>query len=225
MNLLDKKEPYYIKIYQIIKDRIFDGTYQPGEKIVESQLNKEFGVSKSPVREAIRVLENEGLIVVKGSRLYIYETSAKDIQEVYTFRAVIESYATKQFTIYATNKDVQKLENTLKNAKKMITNNKKKSEIMKENAKFHQIILNKSENDILIRHYNIINSLVNYYRNINIKGKGRCQEILNQHQEIFNLIKANDINGSAIQMVKHLEQDVLHLFEVLDIDQTINLDI
>src|SRR5699024_9277366 len=82
-NLLEKNEPYYLKIYSIIKEKIFDGTFQPDEKIVESQLSKEFKVSKSPVREAIRILENEGLIVVKNTRLFVYEASVKDIKEVY----------------------------------------------------------------------------------------------------------------------------------------------
>lgn len=222
MSLIEKNEPYYLKIYKIMKDRIFDGTYQPGEKLVESQLNKEFEVSKSPVREAVRVLENEGLIVIKNSRLYVYESSVKDIKDVYAFRTAIESYTTNYFTIYAEDKDIEELETTLEKAEQLIQENASGNDIIQENINFHRIILNKSDNHLLIRHYNIINALINYYRNLNLKGEDRPKEILEQHREIFNLIKNRDATAAARKMTRHLEQDVEHLFEIMEIDESIN---
>lgn len=222
MSLIEKNEPYYLKIYKIIKDRIFDGTYQPGEKLVESQLNREFEVSKSPVREAVRVLENEGLIVIKNSRLYVYESSVEDIKDVYAFRTAIESYTTKYFTIYAEDEEIEELETTLKKAEQLIQANASGNDIIQENINFHRIILNKSDNQLLIRHYNIINALINYYRNLNLKGEDRPTEILEQHREIFNLIKNRDATAASLQMTRHLEQDVEHLFEIMEIDESIN---
>lgn len=222
MSLLEKKEPYYLKIYKIIKNRIFDGTYQPGEKLVESQLNKEFEVSKSPVREAVRILENEGLIVVKNSRLYVYEASVQDIKDVYAFRTAIESYTTNYFTIYADEKEIEALESTLKKTKRLIDEKASGNEIIQENIKFHRIILNKSNNQLLIRHYNIINALINYYRNMNLKGEERPNVILKQHREIFNHIKKRDGESAAREMTRHLEKDVEHLFEIMKIEESID---
>lgn len=220
-NLLEKNEPYYLKIYSIIKEKIFDGTFQPGEKIVESQLSKEFKVSKSPVREAIRILENEGLIVVKNTRLFVYEASVKDIKEVYAFRAAIESYTTRYFTEYATDEDIENLNNSLMQVEKLIEQEASNASIIEENIKFHRIILNKSGNEILIRHYQIINALINYYRNKNISGEKRPNEILKQHKEIFDYIKNRDSNNAEKRMIDHLKQDVEHLFEILEIDSTL----
>lgn len=56
---IEKKEPYYIQFYRMIRQMIFDGKFQPGEHINETQLAKEYNVSKSPIREAVRILEKK----------------------------------------------------------------------------------------------------------------------------------------------------------------------
>ncbi|WP_279401315.1 GntR family transcriptional regulator [Piscibacillus salipiscarius] len=61
---------------------IFDGKYQPGDRINETQLAREHQVSKSPIREAIRILEKEGLLTVENSKVVVYEPKIKDVKEV-----------------------------------------------------------------------------------------------------------------------------------------------
>lgn len=88
-SVVDKRMPYYEQCYYTIKNMIFNGKFKPGERINETQLTKDFNVSKSPVREAIRILEKEGLLVVDKSRVLVYEPTVKDIKEVYFCRMAL----------------------------------------------------------------------------------------------------------------------------------------
>src|SRR4051794_17322207 len=82
--MIEKPVPYYEQFYHSIKAMIFEGKFKPGERIIENKLAKEFNVSKSPIREAIRMLEQEGLIVMdEKSRMIVYQPTLKDVEEIY----------------------------------------------------------------------------------------------------------------------------------------------
>lgn len=96
---LEKAEPYYEQIDQIIKKLIFQGVYKPGEHIYDAKLAKEFNVSRSPVREAVRAIEKEGLFVLNSKQqLVVYKPSLEDVKEIYLCRGGLESLAVKLVT-------------------------------------------------------------------------------------------------------------------------------
>ncbi|MBQ9941536.1 MAG: GntR family transcriptional regulator [Christensenellaceae bacterium] len=82
------------QVYNLLKEEILRQHIAPGERLVDSQLAEQLGVSRTPVRDAIFMLAREGLVENKGKRgFYVLEADAKDIDELYGFRAVIETYA------------------------------------------------------------------------------------------------------------------------------------
>src|SRR3954469_5532072 len=85
------------QIREVLLERILDGTYAPGERIVETQVASEFSVSQGPVREALRELETLGMVVsepYRGAR--VREVTPAELAEVYPVRALIEGYAAQE---------------------------------------------------------------------------------------------------------------------------------
>lgn len=109
---IEKRPPYYEQFYHSIKKMIFEGKFKPGERINETQLAREFGVSKSPVREAIRVLEKEGLVLVdEKSKVVVYEPTMRDVEEIYFCRMALESFAVRLATEVASDEQMEQLFN------------------------------------------------------------------------------------------------------------------
>ncbi|WP_170007905.1 GntR family transcriptional regulator [Bacillus fonticola] len=216
--LVEKQVPYYEQFYQRIKQMIFDGKYQPGERINETQLAKQFSVSKSPVREAIRILEKEGLLEIKNTKLVVYEPTLKDVKDIYFCRMALESFAVDLTTRIATESQLDELGNLLLNTEKAIKSCKGSSTIIELNEQFHTLILQFTDNSRIQKQVNDLKGLIHYYRVLNFKGKNRAEDILGQHHDILYYIKNRDALSASNEMIKHLEKDIEHLVHVLTND-------
>lgn len=212
---LKTQEPYYIQFYHMIKQMIFEGKFQPGERINETQLAKEYQVSKSPIREAIRILEKEGLLVVERAKIVVYQPTLKDVEDIYYCRMALESFAVKRTTKIATDAELEHIKKTLKETEDAIKQEMEPNEIISLNEKFHQLILAYSQNPRLQKQVDDLKSLINYFRILNFKGEQRAMEILKQHRNVFYYMEQRDAEKAAAEMVRHLEMDVEHLVTVL----------
>lgn len=214
---VEKPVPYYEQFYHTIKKMIFEGKFKPGERINETQLAKEFNVSKSPIREAIRILEKEGLVIVnEKSRVIVYEPTLKDVEEIYFCRKALESFAVRLTTETATDQEIQEIENTLKETEEAIILQKSPDTIISLNERFHNLIIQFTKNNRLQKQIDDLKGIVRYFRILNFEGDERSREILNQHLEIFKHVKSRDKESAAREMIKHLELDTKHLLEVIN---------
>ena len=90
-------EPLWLRVYQPVRERILKGYLLPGAMLSENQLAEEFEVSRTPVREAVRLLINDGLVAVSpGKKMRVMLPSPKDIHEVYDIRSIIEREALRR---------------------------------------------------------------------------------------------------------------------------------
>lgn len=214
---IEKPVPYYEQFYHSIKKMIFDGTYKPGDRIVETQLAKQFNVSKSPVREAIRLLEKEGLLLVdEKSRVIVYEPTIKDVEDIYFCRIALESFAVKLMVQTAAAAEIEEVEKILLETKKAIEENREASTIIQLNGQFHQLIVQFTKNKRLQKQVNDLKSLTHFYRILNFQEHNRAAVILNEHYEIFTYIQKRESTAAAEAMIKHLKHDLKHLIEVLE---------
>lgn len=215
--MIEKPVPYYEQFYHSIKAMIFEGKFKPGERIVENQLAKEFNVSKSPIREAIRMLEHEGLIVMdEKSRMIVYQPTLKDVEEIYFCRKALESFATRLMIQKATDQEINEIENILIETEKAIQESLDSKAIIILNESFHNLIIEYTKNERLKKQLKDLKSLMYFFRIMNFQGENRAVEILKQHQEIFAHIKKRDEEKAAEAMLYHLQQDLNHLTEVLE---------
>ena len=118
---MEKAPSYYLQAYNSIKEMIFNGVLKPGDRIYESKLATEFQISRSPVREAIRSLEKDGLLFLTDkSKITVYQPTKKDIEDIYECRQALESQAARLTTRNASDKELEQLENILLETKKSI---------------------------------------------------------------------------------------------------------
>ena len=213
---IERPIPYYEQFYHSIKKMIFEGQFKPGERIVENQLAKDFNVSKSPIREAIRILVKEGILVLdEKSRVIVYKPKAKDVEEIYFCRMALESFAVDLLTKIAKEDELKHIETVLLKTENAILNGKEDAEIIELNVLFHALIIKYTLNSRLKKQLDDLNSLIYYFRVLNFQGENRGALILNQHREIFDHIKNRDGKKASNAMVKHLEHDLTHLIQLL----------
>ena len=213
---IEKPVPYYEQFYHSIKKMIFEGKFKPGERIIENKLAKEFNVSKSPIRQAIRILEKEGLLVLDDkSRLIVYKPTLKDVEEIYFCRMALESFAVEFITKIVKDDELEHIENVLLETENAIINSLEDVKIIGLNVLFHNLIIKYTLNNRLKKQLDDLKSLTYYFRILNFQGENRAVSILNQHREIFNHIKNRDEKKASKAMRAHLQLDLDHLIEVL----------
>ena len=222
--MIEKPIPYYEQFYHSIKAMIFEGKFKPGERIVENQLAKEFNVSKSPIREAIRMLEQDGLIIMdEKSRMIVYQPTLKDVEEIYFCRKALESFAIRLMIQKATGEEISEIENVLNETEKSIQELKDSNVIISLNESFHNLIIEYTKNERLKKQLKNLKSIMYFFRIMNFEGGTRAKDILKQHREIFSHIKNRDEEQAAKAMLNHLQMDLDHLTEVLKNNATLNV--
>lgn len=214
---LEKAKPYYEQIYQTIKQLIFQGMYKPGERIYEAKLAKEFNVSRSPVREAVRAIEKEGLLVLnERQQLVVYKPSLADVKDIYLCRGGLESLSVKLLTEMGNPDALKALEEVLEQTKNVLLKPEpSKDEIVTCNTQFHDMILNFSDNKRLQKMLSDLRSLTYFYRILNVESAERRKTIYEEHDAIFQAMKQGDSSLAGERMYRHMEHDLDHLIMLL----------
>ncbi|MCY7800829.1 GntR family transcriptional regulator [Bacillus haynesii] len=209
---------YHDQVHHYLKDMIIKGGYQPGERIYESKIAKELQVSRSPVREAIRTLEQEGLLLIDDkSKITVYEPTIKDLEEIYQCRQALESLAVSLATRLASNETLALISETLSDAHKHQESQSPESAnaLLRLNTRFHDVIIEASENERLQKQLLDLRSLTFFYRSKNLEKPERTLDIINQHEEILSHMQDGNDAKAAESMRKHIEADLCYLKEVL----------
>ncbi|MGG3799661.1 GntR family transcriptional regulator [Metabacillus fastidiosus] len=215
---VQKPVTYFEQIYEHLREMIFQGVYKPGDRIYEAKIAREFKISRSPVREAVRVLQNEGLLAIDDkSKITVYKPTIKDVEDIYQCRIVLESLAAKLTTELVSEDELQEIEGTLVLSKKFLESKKNQNDrsLIAENARFHDLITQYSQNNRLQKQINDLWSLSHYYRVLNFQGENRDWNVFNEHQEIFHHIKKRDSKKAEQAMAQHLTNDINHLKKIL----------
>jgi DNA-binding GntR family transcriptional regulator len=145
------------QVSQILTDAILEGILKQGDQLVEAELQKQFGISRSPLREAFRNLEKKGLVVIvprKGT--FVRAITEKDIRENFPVRATLEGLAARQAFSEMTEKDVKQLKEALGGMKSAGQMKEAAKFYREHHHRFHEVIINASGNDTLI---NILHTL------------------------------------------------------------------
>ncbi|MFC4801552.1 GntR family transcriptional regulator [Neobacillus sp. GCM10023253] len=215
-NPLQKPLPYYQQIQQSIKESIFNGTYKPGDRLYEAQIATFYNTSRSPVREAIRALVIEGLLVMdQKSQISVYKPNLQDVRDIYECRISLESTAVELTAERATEEQLQELEKTLEETEQAINEDKPET-IVAYNAHFHEQIIQYSGNTRLKMLVEGLNGLIHYYRVLNIQGEDRAYEILKGHRDIYLAIKERNPKRAVDRLREHTQEDLKNIVHVIE---------
>ncbi|WIW26530.1 GntR family transcriptional regulator [Bacillus inaquosorum] len=214
---LDKPTPYYLQFYNQLKKMIFNGTFKPGERINETQLAKSFGVSRSPIREAMRLLEKDGLLKADDRNGFsITSLTAKDVDEIYKIRIPLEQLAVELVIDEASEEELAILEKQLEETEKAIHNGTEDTEIISLNQKFHELLVDFSHNRHLKNLLEHVNDLIHFCRILNYTGDHRAETILSEHRKIFEEVKKKNKEAAKQYVMAHFNHDCEHLKRVLE---------
>ncbi|SDN49326.1 transcriptional regulator, GntR family [Psychrobacillus sp. OK028] len=194
--------------YEYIRERMLDGTYKGGMKLVEERLASEIGVSRTPIREAIKRLEQEGLIKNK----HIYNPTAQDLIYIYEIRILLESFAAKRAAKNMTTETLIELENTIKKSRNSLVDGQSKN-TYNETQRFHELIINECQNPIMIERLEKAQTIF-YLFSLRLDIYNR-PHLIDEHEEIYKAIKNRNEQLAGELMAQHLYKDMNFTLEVI----------
>jgi DNA-binding GntR family transcriptional regulator len=134
-----------------LAEAIMEGVLKGGDQLVEAELQKQFGISRSPIREAFRILERKGLVVITPRRgTFVKKITTRDVEENFPVRAYLEGLAARLAVPRLTAQDIQKMQKALTRMEE-VSNKKDYSSYMKHHLRFHETFIEACGNDTLIR--------------------------------------------------------------------------
>lgn len=193
------------KVYRILKEKIIKGTLKSGTKILESEIAKQMGVSRTPIREAIRKLDVDGLVIMNPNRgVQVIDFLIEDLREVLQIRELLEGFAAYIAAKKISDKEIIKLEEIIKKMR----NEAAKGNIAAYtdlNSQFHNVILELSENKRLIR---LCNSLSGHEYKFKIEALTLVERLkysIEEHIKILEALKKrNSIEAKSLTQ-SHIE--------------------
>ncbi|EGD47701.1 transcriptional regulator, GntR family [Ruminiclostridium papyrosolvens DSM 2782] len=195
INLNDYK-PLREVIFNSLREAIIIGELRPGERLMEVQLAEKMGVSRTPVREAIRKLELEGLVdMIPRKGAHVAELSIKDIMDVLEVRASLDGLATSLAAERITDDELKELKHINGQFASYIEKENLNGSIKKD-VEFHDIIYKASRNDKLISIINNLREQVQRFRVIYLKEYNNSKNLIKEHNEIYEAVSSRSMENA-----------------------------
>lgn len=203
-------------VYKTIRNAILKGELKPGSRLMEIHLASSLGVSRTPVREAIRLLEREGLAVTYPRRgAQVAHMSVKDLEDVIEIREALDVLAANKTCENVDATIIEKLENEIE-AFKNVVNSDDFREIVKADEAFHNVIYESANNPKLTEIVNSLREQMYRYRYEYIKEKDMMVNLLKEHEKILEAIRKKDKAGVTKMMKEHLENQYKTVKELIE---------
>lgn len=212
---LDQYKPLRELVFESLREAIISGVLHPGERMMEIQLAEEMGVSRTPVREAIRKLELEGLVLMiprKGA--YVSGVSLKEVSDVFEIRLALEGLAAELAATRITEEELEKLERCLLIISKEIENDDL-SKVVEIDTEFHTLLYQASRNERLSLIISNLREQIQRFRKTSLSGPGRMRAALDEHSRLVEAISERDAETARRLAQEHIENAENSLMEVI----------
>ena len=191
----------YEEVAELLRERIFSGELAPGSWIDEMRLAEEYGISRTPMREALKVLAAEGLVTMKVRRgAYVTEVNDKDQRDVYHLLSLLESDAAGVVAKQATDAQLQELQTLHAELADAVADREKFFEI---NERFHMRLLEIADNRWRDQMVADLRKVMKLNRHNSLFKTGRLNESLKEHQAIMDALLARNADLSMKCMQAH----------------------
>lgn len=195
-------------LYQQLLEEVLEGDLRPGELLVETTLGKRFGVSRTPIREALRMLEQDGVLERVNRGMRVRETNSEEVLEIYGVRAILEGAAAREAASKRTDYDLATLDRifgTMVEAKTATP-----QEMAAVNRSFHRAIWQASGNRTLTDLLERLGVHLRRYPATTYQRAGRWEEALEEHKQLLEAIRgmAPDTAGDVAERHMRAARDV-----------------
>ncbi len=210
---LDNYKPLREMVFESMREAIIQGRLKPGERLMEIQLADEMGVSRTPIREAIRKLELEGFVVMvprKGA--FVAGISVKDIVDVFEVRAALEALAAGLAAERITPDELEELERSLVAISEVSTKDDIDA-MVETDTNFHELIYRASRNERLFQIVIHLKEQIQRFRTTSLSQPGRSKDALEEHRKMVEAISDRNVEVAqnlAREHIENAEQSMLN---------------
>ena len=193
----------YQDVAERLRQQIFARNLEPGSWIDEMKLAAEFGISRTPLREALKVLAVEGLVTMKVRRgAYVTEMSADDVRQVYHVLGLLESDAAAQVARHASDDQLEILAQLHDRLERQV---RQRDAFFATNEAFHMALLDMAGNRWATQVVTDLRKVMKLNRHHSLFRQGRLADSLAEHRGIVQAIRARDAEGARQGMRQHFE--------------------
>ncbi len=196
------------QVYRILRDDICQGVYAPGTRLQEVELAENLNVSRSPVREALRQLAADGLLLeIPNKGVYIKEFTVKDIEEIYDLRVMLESYGILHSDGHITSMRRERLLGLLTEMENYLEKGDLRS-YTSVDERLHNHIVHLGDNSLINDTYDRVRSMNQQFRILSLMDEQRFRESMEEHREIVHalvtgdLAKADEVNHHHLELAR-----------------------
>jgi len=190
-------------VFDRIENAILDGTYPPGAILTEMKLSSELGVSRTPIREAIRRLEQERLVSESGKGIVVREFTTQDFLDVYEIRLRIEGLATRWCASRITDEQIAALSNAYE-LFHYYTERQIPEQIKDADTQFHELIYDYCGSVTLQDVLSALHKKVARFRHLSMQNKQRAAIASEEHLAILNALKEHDEDKAEQLAIAHI---------------------
>lgn len=196
-------KPVQRDAYSLILEAIDTGTYRPGDRLVESELADRFGVSRTPVREALQRLETQSMLTRDGRSLIVASLDHNQLAELYVVRAELEGLAARLAAKHATEEEVRVLRHMVDEDRALTDDPQAMSQA---NRRFHKQIHLASHNRYLVQQLDLVYRSMALMATTSLAAEGRTEATLDEHAAIVDAISAGDGDGAYAALRTHISR-------------------
>lgn len=187
--------------YDLILKAIDEGIYRPGSRLVESELAERFGVSRTPIREALQRLETQGLLARDGRSLIVASLDHDQMAQLYIVRAELEGLAARLAAQHAAAEEIKVLQEIVAADHALLDD---PSALSRANRRFHKQIHLASHNKYLVQQLDLVHRSMALMATTSLAAEGRSPVALEEHAAIVQAIADRDGDRAARMLKDHL---------------------
>ena len=189
--------------YGLILEAIDTGLYKPGDRLFESELAERFGVSRTPIREALQRLETQSLLTRDGRSLIVASLDHSQLAELYVVRGELEGLAARLAARHATPEEVRVLKTMLDEDQALVDD---PEAMARANRRFHKQIHLASHNRFLVQQLDLVHRSMALLASTSIAAEGRPTDTLKEHGRIVQAIEKGDGDAAAEALRVHISK-------------------
>ena len=197
-------DPVAKDAYSLILEAIEAGVFKPGDRLVESELADKFGVSRTPVREALQRLETQSMLARDGRSLMVASLDHNQLAELYTVRTELEGLAARLAARHATEEECLVLRSMVTEDRALLGGDPRA--LSRANKRFHKQIHLASHNRFLVQQLDLVHRSMALMATTSFAAEGRDAPALAEHDKIVAAIEARDGDAAYAALKAHISK-------------------